>query len=59
MVRADVDSVAAGRGQPLSQYGGTIPGGTIVRANHQVCPDFLISWQPWPVRLSIFAGIAL
>lgn len=27
-----------------NEYGGTFPGGTIVRANQQVGPDFLISW---------------
>ena len=27
-----------------NDFGGTFPGGTIVRANHLVRPDFLISW---------------
>ena len=39
---ADVVPVAAERRQPHTSSG-TIPGGMIVRANHQVRPDFLIS----------------
>jgi hypothetical protein len=49
-----------------NQHGGTFPGGTIVRANQMIRPDFLISWQrlmlltakqPWPAGLFLLSKI--
>jgi hypothetical protein len=63
---ADVVFVAAGEDNRKPATAAHSRGGTIVRANQMVCPDFLISWngtesvpykfraslqQPWPVWL--------